>query len=385
MSRIFRDDAPLHQVIVDTSILFDQDKKHPVTPDFNRFWAESLPILPMELLVPQAVLGELAFQQITSALKLCNTIKEHSDKLAGITQTNYNSKIDEKKIRGHITKKLDKWLISLSGRPVETPLADIPWAEVIENAVWRLPPFEFDSKNPDNEKGFRDAIILETVLSIATIATTTTVVFVCNDYLLRTTAESRLKANRNFLAFESLKDFGSYIQLNQQKLTDKFVKSIQARARRKFFSLNDNNCVFLKDAVKTKIREQFASEFLGPLESPADLASNLSAPEKTMERTLISTTQFEKLVGRREFHWISRVYFVQLFSSNSLNASNALAKFLRTPMFIRVVNFDVSWKANVKSDGRFHDTTLTSIKFVDVTTEDATDENIVRRRLRLAM
>ena len=124
-----------------------------------------------------------------------------------------------------------------------------------QKAIWREPPFTFDPKDKDNEKGFRDALILETVVAICKTSSTAdqTVIFLCNDFLLRTSAEARLKGDKKFLAFEFILDFQPYIQLTQQQLTDKFVKSIQAHARTKFFAPNDNNCLFTKEKLGQNI------------------------------------------------------------------------------------------------------------------------------------
>ena len=72
-----------------------------------------------------------------------------------------------------------------------TPIPNIDWAAIVESAVWRRPPFTFDAKDKNNEKGFRDAVILETLAHLCqSTPTDKTVIFVCNDDLLRTTADS---------------------------------------------------------------------------------------------------------------------------------------------------------------------------------------------------
>jgi hypothetical protein len=69
MPKIRRKPPPQHLVIVDTNILWDKDKKLPVSPAFDAFWGKNSPLLPMTLHVPHVVMGELHFQQTTSALK----------------------------------------------------------------------------------------------------------------------------------------------------------------------------------------------------------------------------------------------------------------------------------------------------------------------------
>ena len=206
MTKIKRDSPPIHEVVVDTNILWDKNKKNAASPEFDLFWKSSLSLIPMQLLVPEVVFGELHFQQTTSANKLCSIVKEGLIELSGIAEFNYAPKVEEQKVKVQVGQKINKWLKALGGTVVSTPFGLINWSELIENAIWRKPPFTFDPKEKDSEKGFRDALILETVVSIAKSSNSKnhTTIFLSNDFLLRTTAEARLKGDKTFLAFESI-------------------------------------------------------------------------------------------------------------------------------------------------------------------------------------
>jgi hypothetical protein len=71
---------------------------------------------------------------------------------------------------------------------------DIDWPALIDNAVWRLPPFSPFGTEPKQttEKGFKDALILETLLAFQKDAQDREIVFVCADALLSDSAISRL-------------------------------------------------------------------------------------------------------------------------------------------------------------------------------------------------
>lgn len=390
MTKIKRDSPPIHEVVVDTNILWDKDKKNAASPDFDRFWKRNLSLIPLQLRVPEVVFGELHFQQTTSAHKLCNSVKESLIELSGIAEFNYVPKVEEQKIKVQVGQKINKWLKALGGTVVLTPTGVINWSELIENAIWRKPPFTFDPKEKDSEKGFRDALILETVVSIAKSSNSKnhTTIFLSNDFLLRTTAEARLKGDKTFLAFESISDFQSYIQLTQQELTDKFVKSIQARARAKFYTLNDSESLYLKENLYQKIRRDFTTDLdvlptSTGLNALARLLDSASAPtlKNVAEKWWINATQFEQLIGDREFHWSTKVTVAQLYEGVSPGVGGLLATTLPPESKIKLAEFNVKWKANVKADGRFHDTKVLSIEKNPQKVEPTTEESTARWQL----
>lgn len=100
MPKARRTPPPLHVVVVDTNILWDKDKRLPVCTSFDEFWTRNSPLIPMALHVPEVVLGELHFQQATSALKVLASITENFTELCGITQCSYSHKANEAKIKG---------------------------------------------------------------------------------------------------------------------------------------------------------------------------------------------------------------------------------------------------------------------------------------------
>lgn len=289
MPKVRRTPPPQHIVVVDTNILWEKDKKLSVSPAFDAFWKQNSQLIPMTLNVPEVVFGELHFQQTTSALKALSNITENYTELAGITNTSYSHKCNESTIRTQVKAKLDRWLKSHNGQLLPVPMASINWLSIIDSAIWRKPPFSFDPKDQKNEKGFRDAVILETLAHTCAIANKDeTVIFVCNDYLLRTTAELKLKTPKKLLAFDSLADFEAYINLTQQQFNNKFIQSIQNHARSKFYSKSDQNCIYLKHELRTKINNDYSTDLL--LKNPSTNALSLltmgSKPDNTFAKMI---------------------------------------------------------------------------------------------------
>jgi hypothetical protein len=59
-----------------------------------------------------------------------------------------------------LRQRLDHWIADLGAVVVDVP-NEIDWPALIDNAVWRRPPFSPRTETDQNtEKGFKDALIL---------------------------------------------------------------------------------------------------------------------------------------------------------------------------------------------------------------------------------
>lgn len=160
---IRRIDPKPHVVIVDTNVLWHEDKKHAVSPDFEAAWYENQKLVTLELLVPEIVRHELAFQQTTAAWNRLDQITRLLAETSGIAAVAHTTRITREKLRAQVEDKIDKGMKSHRARLLPVPYAAVDWKRLTMDAVWRRPPFTFDPKKVETEKGFRDALVLETV------------------------------------------------------------------------------------------------------------------------------------------------------------------------------------------------------------------------------
>jgi hypothetical protein len=378
-----------HIVVPDTNILWDKDKKRVVCDSFNNFWNSNANLSSLELVVPAVVLGELKFQQTTSAVKIANAIREQATELSGIAQSAYKYDADQNKIKKQVETKVNRWLKSLGGVAAVTPIQTISWEKLVEQAIWREPPFTYDPKSAENEKGFRDALILQTLLRICddNKGNSANIVFLCKDFLLKSSAEQRLKSNKSVLIFESVVEFESYIKLTREKLTDQFVKLIRSHATTKFFAKDDLSTIYYRDTIKARILKEFEDDLAIPTTlfqaglgaSGSQFYSNL---QKLDAKWWMGSTRFKSLVGDREFHWVSSVSYYRLLQGTT--SGLGLLAAMQSHELVQIFSFDVNWKAKVKTDGRFHEIQITSIEKQTSELLPATDELRARRRLQRA-
>jgi hypothetical protein len=229
-----------HVVIVDTNILWCKDKVPVASPDFDKFWEAQEKLVEIDLVIPDVVRGELLYQQATSCLKLADRITDAVKEISAISAAHRTHRITKQSIVNQVTRKVDKWIKSKSAVVTPTPIGQIDWKSLCDSAVWRLPPFTADAKNPDTEKGFRDALILETVVDYVTKdVRKVNIAFISNDFLLRTSVAKRLSLDKRFACYADLEEFASYIKLTRESLTNEFIKKIVRRASKKFFNAED--------------------------------------------------------------------------------------------------------------------------------------------------
>ena len=367
MEKIQKPSPPEHIVMLDTNILWHENKGFVVNPEFDGFWEKYSGVFPMKLIIPEVVIGELLYQQTTSAIKLVDKVNQDIELISQITQKKYSHRVTQDRVKKEVEERLKGWLTVKKAEIMATPIDDINWKSLVDSAIWRELPFLADAKNPKTEKGFRDAIILETVSSACrSYSPNVNIAFICNDYALRTASEKRLGELQGFSTYESLKDFESFIELTKKNLTERFVKSILSRAREKFHNEKDKECLIYKDNFLNRLRDEFGPRIENP-EPPVGLLSyvpGVELPESRWtligeEQAWITRPQFERVDGGHTYYWLSKITYVRLYEGESRRIGGLSRGLERRLM---VLTIDVHWKANVRADGRFFDCEIVEYK-----------------------
>ena len=377
MPNIRRQAPRPHVVIPDTSVLWHEDKSHPVDPKFDDFWNQHTSLVTLHLAVPDIVRSELVFQQTTSARKACDKMFEHLAMISRITARPQRHRVQNDKLRVQVETKIDRWIHDKQATLLPIPVSQIDWAGLCEAAAWRLPPFTYDPKNVETEKGFRDTLVMETVIQYASTCTDdVNIVFVCADRLLRETVADRLQSDARCSCYETLQDFSSYINLTREQLTNQFIKAILRRARQRFFRPGDPNCFFFRVELNKKVIEALAPVFENPT-SANDTASTswerlLSPPlwkGVGQYKNFIAGPVFQRVVNDTDYYWTTRVTRSrEFYDSRSTPPA--------TPARILQASVNVNWHAHVTADGRFRQMTFDSLDLGEASFRTPTDEDV---------
>jgi hypothetical protein len=404
-TRIRKKKTARHLVVVDRTALHppDRNSNEVVAPGFEAAWTALESEFDLTLVVPEVVRGEMLYRHSSSAIEAMLSATEHLGVLSKLSDRTYSHKATEEKVRQEVAARFDRWVNRVGARMERTPLDSINWERLIKAAVWREPPFSKADKNSKNEKGFRDALILETArLLCNTEEPTIQIALITNDGDLRKAVEAELKRCQVHASVEGL---STTLRLQQKDLNDEFIFKILTRAGEKFFSEGNEESLYYKERISRKIIEKFPKLFtLAPASGPFSLAETLvpKAPTKAWEsvrrRELIDIPQFVSSEGK-VYVWQSPVFVVELFRKRALEfygtglgsvpfgAIAAPASISWSPAVqaipspkveqrIYLRKFIVKWKATVKDDGRFYSVHLDDIDVALETFGEATDETL---------
>ena len=240
---------------------------------------------------PDIVRHERQYQMQNRALELLPPINK-LEKLLG-----HNLNITESIILRSVEEAIDNQLKELGIEKFGLEYSSVDWGSLVMNACYREPPFQVGEK----EKGFRDALIIETIMQLIEQAPKSRnvcrVVIVAGDKQLATAVRDRNAGIRNVHVLETVEDLKGLINTLVSKVTEKYINSIKEKVRLCFFDAEKEDGVYFKAKVRSSITEKYK---VALRELPEDAA------ERTNHGWFIQAPNFVKKSGQRTF-WNTRV------------------------------------------------------------------------------
>jgi hypothetical protein len=285
--------TPELKVVLDSSAIFtgsasdllrtemvETIKSHSAFPDLAVTWH-----------LPEIVVQERQYQMLRRALELLPGI-EKLERILG-HQLGITAQILEHRVEETIKAQIGKFGLSVC--PLD--LARVDWASLVQAAVSRRPPFDPNEK----EKGFRDAIVIETFVQLVANSPVTPkvcrLVMVSGDKLLADTVRTRTAATTNVRVLDTLEELTGLINTLVANVDEEFVQQLVLKAERYFFVPKDDSTLYYTQKISTKLSEQFGTE-LSAVPSGASRRSNT--------RWLIAAPRFVRKEARRVF-WATRI------------------------------------------------------------------------------
>lgn len=367
-----------HLLIVDTNILWYDQKATVANPEFERFWEEHCNELPISIAIPEVAFQELKVQQNMSGRRAMDKATAALEKVSTVVQTDFKHRVTEKKISEKIDRKFEAWRRKHQATIIKTPYTKISWKTIVENALWRKPPFEEGDRKDRSEKGFRDSAILETIIDhVKEVPNTTSISFVCNDELLRETADKKLKDQQNFSVFDSLNGFESYIRLLREDLTNKFVKRIFRKVRAKFFTMGDENCYY----NLFRLREEMDSQSLKFTEDPEKMvngfrslfASSVEWHAESAGTYWIGLPIFQEISEGNIYQWRTPINLALFYNPQSHSAVEVVQS---PPQKLLLIKFQAAWQVKITATSRFYNPELQSVELLSKSFEVPTEEEL---------
>lgn len=367
-------------VIPDTNILWNDDPAKIVSSGFDKFWNTFSGDYNLELYIPEVVKGELLYQLTKPALKSISDIAESINNISVITGKQHRHNITNTKTKVLIEKRFDMWLKGKNGTLVQMPTNNIDWNEIINKAIWRLPPFEDIKKGKIiEEKGFRDSMILETIIDICKREKKLNdISFICNDKTLRTSANVALIKDLRFSSYESINDFQSYLSLLKEKLESQFVKDILGKASDKFFTQGNKDTYYYRENISGAIVDKYGNYISNPLESesgiPSPSISSLTGNEWEPTKQAGMWIDNAEFVKKHEntYYWKNKIEYHRLFTKKTKTGLLSNLNILNENLL--VLPFYINWNCIVSSNKRFSNFKLDDINMEGNFFRTITDE-----------
>ncbi len=210
------------------------------------------------------------------------------------------------------------------------------WRWLASRAINRQPPFSpFDPKGK-SEKGFRDALILETLCDVHKSVAPKPTVFICGDDLLSDEATRRV-GSELFAVYKTTTEYLSYLKLQRQNFVTETIKVLLEEATSLFYTPNAPDSVYSKFDIPAKLHAAVPNEFTKmPSSTPLRLPFERETfSPVTTEGYRIGATNIEDFADGKKMKFKTEVSTAQAFQSSNLYVSEQL----------RVITAMVFWTA----------------------------------------
>lgn len=242
--------------------------------------------------LPEVVRHERQYQMQAEALKLRGSINRIERLL------NHNLALSDQVLLDHVKMKIDEAKDQLGLQELPLDHRSVDWPSIIHAAEYRIAPFEPGEK----EKGFRDALVVESFLQLAAGSPRTPdicrIALVTSDVRLTQAVNARVSGFTNVSVLANIEELKGLINTIVSNVDEGFIALLQPKAAKLFFvSSSDQNTLYFREKVGDTIRSKFAKE----LEA---------LPEGTAFRRngtwYVSRPNFSRKEQRRVF-WASRI------------------------------------------------------------------------------
>jgi len=278
--------------VFDTNVLFTGSASDLVRQEAANLINQSrFPDLDIQWYLPNTVRLERQFQMQKAALDLLAPVAR-VEKLLG-----HNLNITSELLIARVEAAIEQRQKELGLITLTPEYPSIDWDRLVLDSAFRRPPFQ-DGKT---EKGFRDALVVESFVHLVNTSPRTPkvcrVVLVSADSLVAEAVQVRIGGSANAAVLTSLEELSGLINTLVSQVDESFLASLRPKAASLFFVANDQSTLYYKERIRDRLKERFSAE-LSALPSGATQRKNGT--------WLLSQPNFSRKAGQR-VHWKSRI------------------------------------------------------------------------------
>ena len=248
--------SPEIRIVVDTNAIWNSNEHYLVKKEIAELARETQTHQDVQFrwYLPDVVRAEREFQMRSKAREILPALTR-LERLIG-HQLGFTSDTLDKRIRENISQQIGD--LSFDVPPFDCTAVD--WSAVIAAAINRSAPFEAG----ETEKGFRDAVILETFAQVVSDAPSSArdcrVVLLTGDGLLAQAASLRFIDRKNVRVLKSIDELKGLVNTLVSQVTEEFVRELQPKAERLFFDPKDEHLLLSTLQVAAEIERACAAE-----------------------------------------------------------------------------------------------------------------------------
>jgi hypothetical protein len=297
--------TPSYTIYFDTNTAYSKRPSELVTPRLITAIKSARKLTDVDVRVPEVVLEELIYQQFKVANSTIENWSKNSQTLADVCGTPLIKAPTNEDIEIGIRTKFDAFCNDNAISKLKTPCREIDWGSVVSDSCWRRPPFEKPKSEDDlAEKGFRDRMILETILADISRINDCIIAFISADNLLRKTFKSMALSSCAVEAYSGFDEFVGHLELLAKMKSDKHSKDVLERVSEIFYDPEDPGCVMYSKGVVEYINSEYGEYMARPsilqVISPKYIqtASTFSTVTQPLAATNIRAGDWEKEASR---------------------------------------------------------------------------------------
>ena len=243
-----------YALFLDTNCLYTPRDHEIVDPTVADLLLDLHLKVDLQIVISKIVIEELLLKKLPKCQTVLSEAKRRLRDVQVLMENEYQISLPTKEeLELKVRTRIDEWLRRLKIRVLDIP-DEINWKAIVWKAVNREPPFSpaSDTKN-SNEKGFKDAVILETLLDLYRKETEREVIFVCEDGLLFKTAREVLHNQPRFISVNALTEFSAQVEVILTTPGPDFLQAVVSKAKKEFFDPDDPNSIWFRLGVLDQV------------------------------------------------------------------------------------------------------------------------------------
>jgi len=241
------------KIVIDTSVLFSIKPKSLINSALCKLIEEESNNneIDIQWFLPEIVYKERKFQLFLEAQNLFKSTKKLFDLI------NINKVISIDEIKNRLEKLLDNSIKTNKLKIIKLDYSKVNWQEIVEKSVNRLPPFD----PGENEKGFRDAIVIESYFQLLSetqnISNPCYVILATNDELQIESVKKRIVNLKNKYSPLNIDGIKGFINSLKSRIEIEITEKVRELAKNYFFSHESTESLFIDKKIQNTIEINF--------------------------------------------------------------------------------------------------------------------------------